>query len=126
MALSFGNSVSINNLLALKAFHTFLFNYGLHEKPSLLERQFIPYLKSWVERRAQHTMAELLIDESAKSASVALNDVSAGLFGVLYLVQNPYLLKEVATGQELFLLLSQMELEFVKIQKPKDSISHGN
>jgi hypothetical protein len=122
--LTFGTSVAINNLLALKAFHTFLFNYQMHYHPSWLERRFIPRLRSWVEKRAILTMAELVLSMDAKSASVSLNDVSAGLFGVLYLVQNSHELIEIKTGQELFMLLAQMELEFVKMQKVKQPIEY--
>lgn len=119
MSLSFSTSVSINNLLALKAFHTFLFNYGLHEKPGVIERMAIPHLQSWVERKAMSTINELLRDEDAKLASVSLNDVSAGIFTCLYLVQNQHLLTEVKTGKDLFMLMAEMELEFVKVQRPK-------
>lgn len=121
---SFGTSVSINNLTALRNFHTFLFNYQLHEKPTWVEGKIIPVLRAWVEKKALSIMADLLVDESAKSASVSLNDVSSELFAALYIVQNPQLIAEIKTGQELFILLAQMTLEFVKIQKPRDTVSH--
>jgi hypothetical protein len=122
--LTFGTSVTINNLLALKSFHTFLFNYQMHYRPSWLERRFIPRLRAWVEKKAVSTLAELILSPDAKSASVSLNDVSAGLFGVLYLVQNPHELIEIKTGQELFMLLAQIELEFVKMQKQKSPVEY--
>ena len=117
--LSFGTSVSVNNLLALRAFYTFLFNYQLHEKPFFWERMVIPYVKRWIESKAVNTMNELLNDSDAKMASVSLNDVSGDFFAVLYIVQNPELVVETKTGQELFLLLAQMALEFEKIRKPR-------
>ena len=117
--LTFGTSVSVNNLLALRAFYTFIFNYTLHEKPTFLEKLWLPKLKSWVEDRAVKTMNELLNDNEAKLASVSLNDVSGDFFAVLYVVQNPQLVIEIKTGHELFQLLAQMALEFEKVRKPR-------
>ena len=117
--LSFGTSVSVNNLLALRAFYTFIFNYTLHEKPSFLEKIWLPKLKAWVETRAVATMNELLNDPAAKQASVSLNDVSGDFFAVLYVVQNPQLVIEMKTGMDLFQLLAQMALEFEKVRKPR-------
>ena len=119
MALTFGTSVAVNNILALRAFYTFIFNYTLHEKPAFWERLWLPDLKKWVARRAMKTMKTLLADEEAKNASVSLNDVNGDFFAVLYIVQNPSLIKEVDGGHELFQLLAQMALEFEKIRKPK-------
>lgn len=116
--LTFGTSVAVNNILALRAFYTFIFNYTLHEKPAFLERFWLPLLKKWVEIRAVKTMNELLNDTNAKTASVSLNDVSGDFFAVLYLVQNPLLVSETKTGQELFQMLAQMALEFEKVRKP--------
>lgn len=116
--LTFGTSVSVNNILALRAFYTFIFNYTLHEKPSFLEKLWLPRLKQWVENKAVNTMNELLNDTDAKSASVSLNDVSGDFFAVLYIVQNPQLVIEMKTGHELFQLLAQMALEFEKVRKP--------
>lgn len=119
MALTFGTSVAVNNILALRAFYTFIFNYTLHEKPAFWERLWLPDLKKWVARRAFKTMGELLTDPEAKSASVTLNDVSGDFFAVLYVVHNPMTIVNVTSGQDLFILLSQMALEFEKIRKPK-------
>ena len=116
--LTFGTSVSVNNILALRAFYTFIFNYTLHEKPSFFEKLWLPYLKRWIDNRAISTMNELLNDTDAKSASVSLNDVSGDFFAVLYIVQNPQLVVEIKTGQELFQMLAQMALEFEKVRKP--------
>lgn len=126
MALTFGTSVAVNNLLALRAFYTFLFNYQLHEKPTFYERWALPVLKRWVERKAMNTTTDLLTDPDHKTASVSLNDVSGDFFAVLYIVNNPQELGETKTGQELFLLLAQMALEFEKIKKPRESVSHGS
>lgn len=118
MSMTFGTSVSVNNLLALRAFYTFLFNFQLHEKPSFWERLAIPTLKRWVESKAVNTMNDLLNDADAKAASVSLNDVSGDFFAVLYIVQHPELVVETRTGHDLFQLLAQMALEFEKVRKP--------
>lgn len=123
--LTFGTSVSINNLQALRSFHTFLFNYQMHEHPSFIEKWFLPKLKTWVEERAIATMSELLVSEDAKSASVSLNDVSSEMFCVLYIVQNPQLITEIRTGKDLFMLMANMNLEFVKIQRPKNPTDYA-
>jgi len=125
MALTFGTSVAINNILALRAFYTFLFNYELHDHPTFVERFLLPRLKAWVSDKGWANMCELLRDPAAQSASVSLNDVSGDFFAVLYLVHQPHEMGEMTTGQELFLLLAQMSLEFEKIKKPRESVSHG-
>jgi len=119
MALTFGTSIAVNNILALRAFHTFIFNYTFHEKTSLFERLWLPDLKKWVAKRAMATMRSLLKDSNAKTASVSLNDVSGDFFAVLYIVRNSHLIVNIHTGQDLFQLLAQMALEFEKIRKPK-------
>src|ERR1700690_3407483 len=126
MAMTFGTSVAVNNILALRSFYTFLFNYELHEKPTFIERKFIvPRLKAWVAAKAWANMQELLKDPVHADASVTLNDVAGDFFAVLYLVQNPHEMGQMTTGSELFLLLAQMALEFEKIRKPRESIKNG-
>lgn len=126
MSLDFGSSVSINNLLALRAMYTFLFNYVQFEHPSFIDRLVIPHAKAWIERAAIRTMTELLGNQSAKKVSVSLNDVPGDMFSVLYIVQHPELVVEVSTGHELFQLLAQMALEFEKIRKPKSETGYNN
>jgi len=125
MAITFGTSVAINNVLALRAFYTFLFNYELHDHPTFIERFFLPCLKSWTAEKGWMNMCELMRDPAARTASVTLNDVSSGFFAILYLVANPHELGSMSTGKELFLLIAQMELDFEKIRKPRESIQHG-
>lgn len=124
--LTFGTSVAVNNILALRAFYTFIFNYTLHEKPSFLEKIWLPHLKNWIQDRAIKTMDSLMTDADARMASVSLNDVSGDFFAILYIVQNPQLITEVKTGHELFQLLAQMALEFEKIRKPKVDAGYSN
>lgn len=127
MALSFGTSVAINNILALRSFYTFLFNYELHDHPSWIERRFlIPRLKAWVSNRAWKNMQELMVDPAARTASVSLNDVPGDMFAVLYIVNNPHEIGELRTGHELFQVLAYMALEFEKIRKPRETIQHGS
>ncbi len=126
MSLSFGVSVSVNNILALKSFYTFLFNYRLHQRPSWIERRFIiPRAQAWIEKKVMAELAELMADPSAKTASVSLNDVAGDFFAVLYIVNNPHEIGDVKEGKELFLLLAHMALEFEKIRKPRESVQHG-
>lgn len=151
MSLSFGTSVAVNNLIALKAFRTYLINYKQHEMPrgkranwfvrwlermaiSLLTRSLwissrqrfiIGFAKSIIEAQALKTVADLIVDPDAKKASVSLKDVEPAMFTMLYLVQNPYLLADVKTGTELFAIISQLELEFALIKHPRESVQHG-
>lgn len=118
MALTFGTSVAINNILALRAFYTFIFNYTLHERPSWFEKLWLPNLKKWVAKHALKTINNLLNDSDAKNASVSLNDVSGDFFAILYIVRNSYLIREIKNGHELFQLLAQMSLDFEKVRKP--------
>jgi hypothetical protein len=125
MGMTFGTSVAVNNILALRSFYTFLFNYELHDKPSFVEKLILPRLKKWVADKGWANMCELLRDPAAQTASVTLNDVPSGFFAVLYLIANPHELGSMSTGKELFLLLAQMELDFEKIKKPRESIQNG-
>jgi hypothetical protein len=125
MALTFATSVAVNNILALRSFYTFLFNYELHDHPTFIEKFLLPRLKAWVSNKAWSNMCELLREPVHVGASVTLNDVSGDFFAVLYLIQNPHELGTMTTGKELFLLLAQMALEFEKIKKPRESIKNG-
>jgi len=123
--MTFGTSVAVNNILALRSFYTFLFNYELHDHPTFVERFLLPRLKAWVSEKGWANMCDLLRDASVQGASVSLNDVSGDFFAVLYLAQNPHELGKMTTGKELFLLLAQMALEFEKVRKPRESIQNG-
>lgn len=124
--LTFGTSVAINNLTALRYFYTFIFNYILHDKPTWLERQWLPRLKEWIEDRALVVMNELVNDKEVKNASVALNDVSSDFFAALYIAIHPETVVNVKQGGDLFLLLAQMALEFEKVKKPRADVQHGS
>ena len=150
MSLSFGTSVAVNNILALKAFRTYLINYKQHEMPRgkrrgrisrWIERQVIGWLtkslwistrqrfildfvKTVIEAQALKTVADLLVDSEARKASVALKDVEPSMFAMLYLVRNPHLLADAKTGTELFAVISQLELEFALIKNPRETIQH--
>lgn len=150
MALSFAVSVSVNNLLALKAFRTYLANYQQHEMPRgkragaiirwmerklahwlvmsayRLSRQrfMVGFAKQMVDTAAVNTFADLMLNPEALKASVALNDVQPGMFAILYLVQNPQYLNDVKAGKDLFAIISQLELEFALVKKPREGIKH--
>ena len=125
MGMTFGTSVAVNNILALRSFYTFLFNYELHAHPTFVEKLVLPRLKKWVADKGWMNMCELLREPVHVGASVTLNDVAGDFFAVLYLIQNPHELGQMSTGQELFLLLAQMSLEFEKVKKPRENVKLG-
>ena len=114
--LSFGLVVASNNLLALKAFNTFLSNYLLFEKPSLIEKYIIKKAKVWIEKEAIKQFRDIRIEVSKETINLYLNDCSTGMFTVLHLGLLPL---TPMTGTELFDLISYTELEFEKLKKPK-------
>lgn len=148
--LTFNTSVLVNNLLALKAFRTFLNNYKQHEMPKKairerlrlwLERKLVAFIgeslrkttrqrflielaKNLVETHAQKVMAELLVDDDAKRAFATLKDAPIGMFSILYIVQHPHLLSEVKTARELFDLISQTELTVALLKNPREEQSY--
>jgi hypothetical protein len=87
-------------------------------------RFLVGFMRNLIDERALSEMAALVLDADAKAASVALKDVPAGMFSLLYLVQNPHILADVKSGKELFDIISQHELEFSLIKNPRESISH--
>ena len=82
MAMTFATSVAVNNILALRSFYTFLFNYELHDKPSFVEKLILPRLKKWVADKGWMNMCELLREPAHVGASVTLNDVAGDFFAV--------------------------------------------
>jgi len=114
--LSFGVVVACNNILALRAFNTFLSNYLLFNKPLFFERFLINKAKPWLYSKALKEFKELEIEVKKETVNVALNDCPAGMFAVLYLANQNI---PVMDAQELFSSISATELEFVKLQKPK-------
>lgn len=148
--LSFNTSVLVNNLLALKAFRTFLNNYKQHEMPKKairerlrlwLERKLVAFIgeslrktsrqrflvelaKNLVETHAQKVMSELMSDNDAKTAFATLKDAPVGVFALLYIVQHPHLLSEVRSAKELFDLISQTELTVALLKNPREEQSY--
>lgn len=121
MSLNFGQVVGCNNLLALRAFSTFLFNYSLHEKPNFIERIAIGAADKWIELRARKEFIEL--KKGIEDASLSLNDCQTGVFTVLYLASQKDL--TFGSGKELFQLIANTELEFEKIKKPRVDAKYG-
>lgn len=114
--LSFGIVVACNNLLAMRAFVTFLSNYLLFNKPYFFERFLIGKAKAWIYAKALKEFKELKEEVKKDTINVTLNECPAGMFAVLYLA-NQNVPVEDAAG--LFASISATELEFVKLQKPK-------
>jgi len=127
--ITFGIVVDCNNLLALKSFHTFLFNYELHESPKIWERFVIKWSKKWIRNEAMKTLKDLQTEVIKNEVNLGINDCSTGIFTALYTAQSQNNLPEkqkVKTGEELFLLLAETELEFEKMKKQKQpDIQHG-
>ena len=148
--MNFSTSVSVNNLLALKAFRTFLNNYKQHEMPrksirgfirTWLERKLAVFIgeclrhssrqrflvelaKTLVEKKAVETMTELLNDPDAQTAFMSLKDAPVPMFAVLYLVQNPHLVMTLKTAKELFDLISETELKVALLKNPREEQSY--
>jgi hypothetical protein len=114
--LSFGLVVASNNLLALKAFNTFLSNYCLFESPSFIEKFVIKRVKVWLEKEAIKQFKDIKEEVVKETINLSLNDCSTGMFTVLHLGNLPM---KLPTGKELFDLISHTELEFEKLKKPK-------
>jgi hypothetical protein len=114
--LSFGLVVASNNLLALKAFNTFLSNYCLFEKPSFIEKFIIKRTKVWLEKEAIKQFKDIREEVVKDTINLSLNDCPTGMFTVLHLGNLPI---PMPTGKELFDLISHTELEFEKLKKPK-------
>ena len=119
--LSFGIVVAANNLLALKDFNTFLFNYEIHERPGFLERMLIRWAKDWIEKAALKQFEDLKIEVKPDVINVSLNDCPTGMFTVLTLAhqQTQGILEKnrLKTGNEIFLSISQLQLEFEKVKR---------
>lgn len=116
--LSFGLVVASNNLLALKAFNTFLSNYCLFEKPTFIEKFIIKRVKVWLEKEAIKQFKDIKEEVIKAVINLSLNDCATGMFTVLHLGNLPM---PLPTGKELFDLISHTELEFEKLKKPKTS-----
>lgn len=116
--LSFGLVVASNNLLALKSFNTFLSNYCLFQKPSLIEKYIIKKAKVWIEKEAIRQFKDIKEEVVKEVINLSLNDCSTGMFTVLHLGNQPM---KLPTGKELFDLISHTELEFEKLKKPRAS-----
>lgn len=119
--LSFSVIVAANNLLALKNFTTFLFNYEIHERPNFLEKRAIRFAKGWIERLAIKQFNDLKAEIKPTTINLGINDCATGLFTVLYLANqqnNVSMAKEVlSSGTEIFMSIAHLELEFEKLKK---------
>lgn len=115
--LTFGIVVSCNNLIALKGFHTFLYNYELHEKPSFLEKWLLPKAKRWILNEAVKTFRDLM--KQLPDVNLTLNDCSTAMFTCLFLAKHPEQFTNLNDGLQLFQVMANTELEFEKLKKPR-------
>jgi len=114
--LNFGIVVACNNLLAMRAFNTFLSNYLLFNKPSFIERFLINRSKDWIYSKAIKEFIELKVEVTKVTVNVTLNECPAGMFAVLYLANQGVVCHN---APDLFALIATTELDFFKLQKPK-------
>lgn len=119
--LNFATVVACKNILALKDFTTFLFNYEIHERPNFLERKVISFAKKWIEVIVIKQWNDLKTELKPNTINLGLNDCSTGMFTVLYLAHqqnNVSFAKELLTsGKEIFLSIASLEVEFEKLKK---------
>jgi hypothetical protein len=120
--ISFGLVVASNNLLALKAFNTFLSNYCLFQKPSFIEKYIIKRTKTWLEKEAIRQFKDIKEEVSKEVINLSLNDCATGMFTVLHLGN---LEMQMPTGRELFDMIAHTELEFEKLKKPKTAEAYN-
>lgn len=125
MSLSFTQVVACNNLLALRSFSTFLFNYSLHESPNFIERLAIGAAEKWIELRARKEFIELKqsMEEMEDKTSINLKGCRTAIFTVLYLATDKQL--TFSSGKDLFKLISDTELEFEKVKNPKEETAYA-
>ncbi len=117
MNISIAQAVACHNILALKDFQTFLFNYQLHEKPNFLEKWLIARSELWRNRVALKFFNELRETELEK-LTVKLKDCKAEMFAVLYIAGERKL--KFTLASDLFQYISETVLEFDKIKTPTD------
>jgi hypothetical protein len=122
--LTFGIVVASNNLIALKAFYVFLFNYELHEKPSFWERWIIPRARGWIQREAISTFKDLI--KQLGEVNLTLNDCSTSMFTILYLAKHPEMFNDLKDGVQLFRVMADTELEFERLKKPRKEEKYSN
>lgn len=121
--ISFNLVVSCNNLDALRRFNVFLSNYLMWGKPSFLSRWFVKKARVFVEREAFKAYNEVLKELALEKVSIGLYDCSTSMFATLYMANEQVLPK---TGEELFLVLADTELQFEKLKKPRVAETYTN
>ena len=121
MNLTIAQAVACRNLLALKDFNTFLFNYQLHERPSFLEKWAMRVSKAWLDRQAMRFFNELRSTELEK-LTLKLKDCKTEMFSVLYIAGDRKL--KFTSASELFPVISDTVLEFDKIKTPAEETEY--
>ncbi len=123
MNLSIAQAVACRNILALKDFNTFLFNYQLHESPTFVEKLAIRLSSSWLNHIAMKFFKELRSTELEK-LTVKLKDCKTEMYSVLHIATQKHTRFESAS--DLFRVISDTVLEFDKIKTPLEETKYEN
>jgi|SRR5581483_4133663 len=121
MNISIAQAVAARNILALKDFNTFLFNYQLHEKPNFVEKWAIKTSAAWLNHLAMKFFKELRTTELEK-LTVKLKDCKTELYSVLHVAADRKV--NFDSAPELFRLISDTMLEFDKIKTPTEETQY--
>jgi hypothetical protein len=121
MNISIAQAVACRNILALKDFNTFLFNYQLHESPNFVEKQAIKAASGWLNRIAMKFFNELRSTELEK-LTVKLADCKTEMYSVLHVATDRKAVFDSAT--DLFRVIADTNLEFDKIKTPKEDTAY--
>jgi 23S rRNA G2445 N2-methylase RlmL len=121
--ISFNLVVSCNNLDALRRFNVFLSNYLMWEKPGLFSRWLVKKARVFVEREAFKAYEEILKELALERVSIGLGECPTPMFAALYMA-NEHILPH--SGEELFITLADIELQFEKLKKPRAPESYAN
>lgn len=120
--VSYNLVVSCNNLTALRQFNVFLTNYLLWENPSFLAKWLVKKARAFVHKEAMKAFREIRNEISLNKVSLGLNDCPTPLFASLYVASQSF---EPESGDELFLVLADAELQLEKMKKPRLSGGYG-
>lgn len=121
MSLSFGAVVACNNVIALKSFTTFLSNYRTFDKPSIIAKWLSNKAQIWIDRMALKEFNDVKLEIAKEDVGyLSLNDMDTALFTVLRVATEVNTKGvRIDTAKDLFSLISNTQLEFEKLKKPR-------
>lgn len=122
MSLSFNLVVLVNNLIALKRFNTFLSNYELWEKPTWVHKWAIHRARGWIGRESLRIFNEIIKEVQDAPPVLGLNDCATDMFAVLHIALHVL----PADAKDLFNLMSETELNFERLKKPRSDLKVGD